>query len=83
MYLRQISDVDASWPEDDAECLEKISRIKTLSLLRAAHAALTSTADGAAMYQRLIGKYGETNVLEGFTLEVVLTEDLTVIKREE
>jgi len=81
MYLNQIHEVDASWSTDDTECLDKLARIKTLSLLRAAHAALTSTSDGAAMYQRLVSKYGETQVLGGFTLEEVLTEDLTVIKR--
>jgi hypothetical protein len=33
MFLMQINEVDATWPNDDRLCLEKLHRIRTLNLL--------------------------------------------------
>jgi hypothetical protein len=75
MYLTQIYDLDDRWPDDEDQCLVMFHRNRSLRLLREAFEIL-----GKKRIDELDRHF---NIIAtcGFTLDEILNEDLTLIRR--
>lgn len=75
MYLTQISELDDRWSHDDADCVTRISRIRTISKLRAA----VQTMD-EGVFARLVAKFASV-ANSGYTGKEIMEEDIELIHR--
>nr|XP_047139890.1 ranBP-type and C3HC4-type zinc finger-containing protein 1 isoform X3 [Hydra vulgaris] len=75
MYLTELSDYDKRWPETDDKCLDFFHRFKIISNLRKVIQE-NNTND----INRVEEKY-QCIQSSGFTIEQILSEDLTLIDR--
>ena len=75
MYMTQICDVDARWPEGDEElCINRFHRCRSLRLLRELYEELGEERIGA------LERHFNSVSSSGFTLDEILHEDLTLIQ---